>query len=117
MRDGVSLAIIAFLPAGRSYQAMQVQVPVKAEIVGTGDGYQLLRAGQPYAVHGPGMSRSDIARLAAHGGNSIRTWTTRHPHQDTLELLDGAYAHGVTVALGLPMRPERRCASAFRGGR
>jgi hypothetical protein len=108
VRDGVSLAIIAFLLAGCSYQTMQAQTPIKVEIVRAGDGYQLLRAGQPYAVKGAGMSRNDIASFAAHGGNSIRNWTTRHPHQDTRELLDSAYAHGVTVALGLPMRPERR---------
>ena len=81
--------------------------PVKVEIVKTTGGYQLLRGGEPYAVRGAGMVVDDIERFAASGGNSIRTWNTAQKGQDTRALLDKAYAHGVTVALGLPMRPER----------
>jgi hypothetical protein len=80
---------------------------IKVEIVSTADGYQLLRGGEPYAIRGAGMPLDDIERFAAHGGNSIRTWTTDDQHQDTRALLDKAHAHGVTVALGLAMRPER----------
>jgi exo-beta-1,3-glucanase (GH17 family) len=81
--------------------------PVKTEIAETRDGYVLLRGGEPYVVRGAGMGRDDIERLAAHGGNSIRTWSTRNDYQDTRELLDKAHAHGVTVALGLSMAAER----------
>ena len=79
--------------------------PVKVEIVTTGTGYQLLRDGEPYEVRGAGMAVDDIERFAAHGGNSIRTWNTLD--EGTRELLDNAHAHGVTVSLGLPVRPER----------
>ena len=80
---------------------------IKVEIVKTETGYQLLRGGEPYVVRGAGMAVDDIARFAARGGNSIRTWSTLEEDQDTMALLDAAHAHGVTVALGLPMTPER----------
>jgi hypothetical protein len=81
--------------------------PVKTEVVRTGNGYVLLRGGEPYVVRGAGMVTDDIARFAAHGGNSIRTWTTDSRIQDIGKLLDQAQRHRVTVALGLPMKAER----------
>ncbi len=53
------------------------------------------------------MVVDDIERFAARGGNSIRTWSTTGDEQDTRALLDAAHSHGVTVALGLPLVPER----------
>jgi hypothetical protein len=99
--------MVALVVTGCSNQAMQVPSPVKVEVVRTAGGYQLVRGGVPYQVRGAGMARDDIARFAAHGGNSIRNWTTRDEPQDIRRLLDQAYAHGVTVALGLPMKAER----------
>jgi exo-beta-1,3-glucanase (GH17 family) len=81
--------------------------PVKVEIAKTEDGYVLMRSGEPYVIRGAGMGRDDIERFARHGGNSIRTWSTRNDKQDTRELLDTAQAHGITVALGLSMTAER----------
>jgi hypothetical protein len=81
--------------------------PVKVEVVRTDTGYVLLRGGEPYVVRGAGMSVNDVARFAANGGNSVRTWTTRSGPQDIDELLDEAHKHGVTVALTLPMKSER----------
>jgi hypothetical protein len=81
--------------------------PVKVEVVRSGGGYVLMRGGEPYTVRGAGMVVDDVARFAANGGNSIRTWTTDSRVQDVGELLDAAHAHGVTVALGLSMTPER----------
>jgi exo-beta-1,3-glucanase (GH17 family) len=81
--------------------------PIKVEIVGSGGKYGLLRGGEPYEIKGAGMGIDDISRFAANGGNSIRNWTTISDVQDTRALLDTAHAHGVTVALGLPMRAER----------
>jgi hypothetical protein len=80
---------------------------IRVEVVETGSGYQLVRGGEPYEIRGAGMGRNDIERFAAHGGNSIRTWSTNSDYQDTAELLDEAHAHGVTVALGLSMTAER----------
>ena len=81
--------------------------PIKVEIVETVDGYELLRGGKPYRIKGAGMGIDDIERFALHGGNSIRNWTTVGDYQDTQALLDAAHEHGVTVALGLSVKPER----------
>ena len=81
--------------------------PVAVEIVRGESGYQLLRGGQPYVVRGAGMVVDDLDRFVARGGNAIRTWTTRSEETDLPALLDRAHALGVTVALTLPMQPER----------
>ncbi|MDX1481578.1 MAG: PKD domain-containing protein, partial [Woeseiaceae bacterium] len=81
--------------------------PVKVEIRETDAGFALYRGGEHYEVRGAGMAKDDIARFAAHGGNSIRNWSTDSEYQDVRALLDSAHAHGVTVALGLPMESER----------
>ncbi|MFP4277202.1 MAG: glycoside hydrolase family 2 TIM barrel-domain containing protein [Wenzhouxiangella sp.] len=81
--------------------------PVPVEVVGSESGYQLLRGGEPYSVRGAGMVDDDLERFVARGGNSIRTWTTRSEDTDMPALLDRADELGVTVALTLPMQPER----------
>jgi hypothetical protein len=81
--------------------------PIKVEIVQTESGFQLMRDGSPYSIKGAGMAIDDIEVFAAHGGNSIRNWTTASEHQDVQDLLDVAHANGVTVALCLPMKAER----------
>ena len=81
--------------------------PIAVEIVRGADGYELLRGGQPYEIRGAGMVHDDLAAFAARGGNSIRTWTTRSDELDLPGLLDQAHALGVSVALNLPMVPER----------
>ncbi len=81
--------------------------PATVEIVRSDSGYQLLRDGEPYEIHGVGMVADDFAALTARGGNSIRTWTTADDEGDMMSLLDSAYEHGVTVALTLPMQAER----------
>lgn len=108
MRFLFLLVTIVSLMTACSPKPHQSQSPVKVEIVATQRGYSLLRGGEPYSVKGAGMVVDDIERFAAHGGNSIRTWSTMSRGQDTRALLDTAHAHGVTVALGLSMQPERR---------
>jgi exo-beta-1,3-glucanase (GH17 family) len=81
--------------------------PIKVEIVETDVGYQLLRGGEPYVIRGAGMGDNDIENFAAHGGNSIRNWTTSNDPVDIETLLDDAFKNGVTVGLGLTMQAER----------
>lgn len=75
---------------------------IKVEVIKTNTGYQLLRGGKPYFVKGAG-GRDYLDRVAAYGGNSIRTWSTDHAQQ----ILDSAHKYGLTVLLGLPVAAER----------
>ncbi|MCA9174946.1 MAG: hypothetical protein KDB14_10740 [Planctomycetales bacterium] len=64
--------------------------------------WRLLRDGEHYEVHGVGGD-SQLTRLAAAGGNSIRTWST-----DGLgELLGEAHKHGLTVCVGMWLGHQR----------
>ena len=107
MRSLLITLTTACLVCACSSQSGPSLSPVKVEIVETERGHQILRGGEPYTVRGAGMVVDDIERFAAHGGNSIRTWSTTGAEQDTRALLDAAQAHGVTVALGLALVPER----------
>lgn len=82
---------------GRSQDA-----PVKTEVHKTTEGYQLYRNGQPYFIKGAGGSAYP-ARIAAYGGNSIRTWGSRGAQA----ILDTAAKYGLTVLLGLDVARER----------
>jgi hypothetical protein len=95
------------LMAACAQSPSQFEGPVKVEVVKQDGGYQLLRGGEPYRIRGAGMVSGDLSAFAAHGGNSIRNWTTLSGAVNTRQLLDEAHANGVTVALCLPMGPER----------
>ena len=99
--------MIALVIAGCSSSSDEALAPIKVELELTGSGYQLMRGGEPYTIKGAGMGIDDIESFAAHGGNSIRNWTTVADNQGTQDLLDSAHANGVTVSLCLSMRSER----------
>src|SRR3954447_24415096 len=71
------------------------------KIVANSDGYQLLRDGKPYYIHGAGGSQK-LDVLVASGGNSIRTWSA------SPEVLDQAQAKGLSVLLGLRVGRPRQ---------
>jgi hypothetical protein len=77
-------------------------VPVKTEVRKTTEGYQLYRNGQSYFIKGAGGSTYP-ARIAAYGGNSIRTWGARGAQA----ILDTAAKYGLTVLLGVDVARER----------
>ncbi len=67
-------------------------------------GFQLLRNGEPYVIRGAGTQLpKDLASLAHHGGNSVRTWSS----DNALEMLDRAQELGLTVAMCLDVKRER----------
>jgi hypothetical protein len=65
--------------------------------------YSLYRAGKPYYIKGAGCEFGDIANLASHGANSVRTWRT----DSAQKVLDIAYENGLTVMMGLEVGRER----------
>jgi hypothetical protein len=75
---------------------------VKVEVRKTGTSYQLMRNGQPYFIKGAGGT-GYLDRVAAYGGNSVRTWSTK----DGQQILDSAQKYGLTVLMGLPVVAER----------
>ncbi|MGV3545426.1 MAG: glycoside hydrolase family 2 TIM barrel-domain containing protein [Pedobacter sp.] len=76
--------------------------PIKVEVIKTEKGFQLLRGGKPYYIKGAGGT-SYYNRVAAYGGNSVRTWGTNNAKS----ILDSAKRNGLTVMMGLPVTPER----------
>lgn len=76
---------------------------VKVELKFEDGKYQLYRAGKPYYIKGAGIEFGDIANLASHGANSMRTWRT----DSAQKVLDLAYENGLTVMMGLDVGRER----------
>ena len=75
---------------------------IKVELVQEGDQFVLKRGGKPFYINGAGGD-SYLDRLAAYGGNSIRTWSAGN----ALDVLDKAHAQGLTVMLGFWVQHER----------
>ncbi|WP_216820634.1 glycoside hydrolase family 2 TIM barrel-domain containing protein [Cnuella takakiae] len=75
---------------------------VRVELRQSENKYQFYRDGKPYFVKGAGGSVY-ADRIAAYGGNSIRTWGTRGAEQ----VLDSAQKYGLTVLMGLDVARER----------
>ena len=98
LRLSIVFLIAFFTAAGASAR----QSPVQVEIVQTADGYQLLRGGSPYFIKGAGGTNY-MDRLAAYGGNSVRTWSTNNGQA----ILDEAQRLGLTVTMGINMARER----------
>ena len=73
----------------------------KVEIIKSNHSFTLLKDGEPYYIKGAG-AKDHFDILESSGANSIRIWSTNNGH-----LLDSAYNHGMTVSLGLYVRPER----------
>lgn len=76
--------------------------PTTVKVVQLNGKYLLLREGEPYYIKGAGGS-TRLSELAARGGNSIRTWSTRNAQA----VLDSAQKYGLTVLLGLDVARER----------
>ena len=96
----IPLALAAFIST--LAQASPPAGPVKVAVRQANGRYELLRGGQPYFVKGAGGSQYP-ERIAAYGGNSIRTWGTG----DAPKVLAAANQHNLTVMLGLDVARER----------
>jgi hypothetical protein len=83
------------------------QAPTRAEIRFENGRYQLHLNGEPFFIKGAGLEFGDIERLAAHGGNSFRTWRTDNGRDTGQEVLGRAHRNGLFVTMGLEVARER----------
>lgn len=102
-----TLILVTLVFACVCSHAESSSTPVKVEVREVDGQWQLYRDGQPYYVRGAGLEFGDVASLAAHGGNSFRTWRTENGRQSCQEVLDEALRNGLTVAMGLEVSSER----------
>jgi hypothetical protein len=105
-----SLLLLAGLVAGVCGAAGNADPgpgPSKVEVVKVDNRWELLVNHQPFYIRGAGMEFGDQETLAAHGGNSFRTWSTESSHETGGQLLDRAHKNGLYVTLGLSVATER----------
>ena len=82
--------------------AADPSAPLRTVVVEEDGVHRLVRNGRTYVIRGAG-GETHFDRLAAAGGNSIRTWGA-----DNLgRILDEAHRHGLTVCAGLWLGHER----------
>ncbi len=81
--------------------------PSKVEMRQVDGNYRLFVNGEEFYVKGAGCEFGPCYQIAAHGGNSFRTWRTDNSQRSGLEVLDEAYEHGLMVMMGLDVARER----------
>lgn len=81
--------------------------PSKVEMRNIDGKYRLYVNGEEFYVKGAGCQYGACVEIAAHGGNSFRTWTTGTDSQSGLEALDMAWENGLMVMMGLDVAKER----------
>jgi len=92
------------LPAGAKNSPNR---PAKVEIRQTDGKFQMFVNNQPFYVKGAGLEFGNQEKLAAHGGNSFRTWRTENGRESGQAVLDRALSNGLYVAMGLEVGRER----------
>ena len=90
---------------GDAAESPQGAIPV--ELVQRDGRYMLLRGGEPYPIKGAGLEFGDPEALAAHGGNSFRTWRTDNGVDTGQQVLDRAHRLGLTVSMCIEIGRER----------
>jgi hypothetical protein len=103
IRTILALAAVAVMALTTSPASLAASGAIPVTIEKHGDGYRLLRGGEPYEIRGAGLEFADLDFFAAHGGNSFRTWRT----DNAAALLDEAHALGVTILMCIEIGRER----------
>jgi hypothetical protein len=102
-----TLIVFSFLAGRTGASSGSTGTAIPVEVAKVAGGYQLLRGGEPYVIKGAGMEIAHLPTFAAHGGNSLRTWSTGNEGISGQKLLDEAARQGLTVALCLDLARER----------
>ncbi len=88
-------------------EATQKQETNTVEVRQEDGQYQLYVNGDPFYINGAGLEFGNVEALAAHGGNSFRTWRTDNGRDTGMEVLDRAHANGLMVTMGIEIARER----------
>ncbi len=102
-----AIMIFACSPAQESGSKYLTEGPSHVEMREVDGRFRLFVNGEEFYVKGAGCEFGPCYRVAAHGGNSFRTWRTDNSRRPALEILDEAYEHGLMVMMGLDMARER----------
>jgi hypothetical protein len=82
--------------------------PVSVDLKKNELGYdRLFVNGEEFFVKGAGLEFGNVEVLAGSGGNSFRTWRTRNPDEDAVDVLNSAQRNGLLVLMGLDVARER----------
>ncbi len=81
--------------------------PAKVEVRQVDGRWQLFVNQKPFYIHGAGLEFGNQEKLAAHGGNSFRTWRTENGRESGQVVLDRARKNGLYVMMGLDVSRER----------
>lgn len=81
--------------------------PSVVEMRETNGRYRLFVNGEEFFVKGAGCELGPCNQIAAHGGNSFRTWRAANGKRSGMELLDEAWENGLMVMMGLDVARER----------
>jgi hypothetical protein len=98
----LSGAMAAF--ACLAQDTVQTTGPARVEVRQENGRRQLYVNHEPFFIKGAGLESGDQEKLAAHGGNSFRTWRTDNGRS----ILDRAAKNGLYVTLGLDVARERQ---------
>lgn len=109
MKNSIVLALFTSLLLSCTAQTgqSQMQGPVKAEIKEENGRFQLYVDGEPFWIKGAGLEFGKMDKLAEHGANSFRTWSTGDSRVSGKEILGRALENGLYVTLGIDMARER----------
>jgi len=86
---------------------METNKAAKVELKKENGKFQLYVNNTPFYIKGAGLEFGQITTVAAHGGNSFRTWRTENGEQTGKEVLDEAQKNGLMVTMGIEVARER----------
>lgn len=89
-------------------ETMGITGPAKVEVRQENGRWQLYVNHQPFFIKGASLEFGDQEKLAAHGGNSFRTWRTENGRETGQQVLDRALKNGLYVTMGLDVARERQ---------
>lgn len=106
-RIAIVLSIFFLFACKNQQEANDLNQPSKVTLVNTNGKYELLVNNKPFYIKGAGLEFGNIASVAKHNGNSIRTWRTENGKKTGKEVLDEAYKNGLMVTMGIEVTRER----------